>query len=146
MKNRRTSRTKTLILGRAMPLERRKYITRQMLRAAPDTLFVFGDNLARHGMGGQAKEMRGEDNAVGLPTKCSPYQYMDDGDLPTVMAVAANDIDKLRRHLRAGGKVIWPSAGIGTGLADLEYRAPSIAKFYDGVLADLIDNVATQDS
>lgn len=115
-----------------------------MLRAAPDTLFVFGDNLARHGMGGQAKEMRGEDNAVGLPTKRSPYEFMRDDDLPTVQAVAANDIDKLRRHLRAGGTVIWPGDGIGTGLADLQYRAPSIAKFYDGVLGELIDNGAAQ--
>lgn len=123
-----------------MPLERRKFITRAMMRAQPDALFVFGDNLARHGMGGQAKEMRGEDNAVGLPTKRSPYEYMQDDDLATVVATAGPDIGKLRRHLLIGGTVIWPEDGIGTGLADLHNRAPGIAKFYAGVLDGLIDS------
>jgi hypothetical protein len=35
-------------------------------------LFVFGDNEEREGRGGQAKEMRGEDNAVGIRTKRHP--------------------------------------------------------------------------
>lgn len=127
-----------------MPLERRKFITRAMMRAAPGTLFVFGDNLARHGMGGQAAEMRGEDNAVGLPTKRSPYEFMQDGDLPTVAAVARDDIAKLRKHLLAGGTVIWPEDGIGTGLADLRNKAPGIAQWYVGVLAALIDTAGEQ--
>lgn len=117
-----------------MPLERRKFVTREMLRASPETLFVFGDNLARWGMGGQAKEMRGEDNAVGLPTKRTPYEFMKDDDLPTVQAVVKDDIAKLRRHLRGGGTVIWPTAGIGTGLAALGANAPEIARWYDDVL------------
>ena len=47
-------------------------ITRADLRANPDTLYVFGDNMRRRGMGGQAAEMRGEPNAVGIPTKWRP--------------------------------------------------------------------------
>lgn len=55
-----------------------KYITRQMMRAEPTTLFVFGDNLAQVGYGGQAKEMRGEPNAVGIPTKRKPSRTAPD--------------------------------------------------------------------
>jgi len=52
-----------------MGIRTEKHITRQMLRAEPGTLWVFGDNLQRKGLGGQAKEMRGEPNAIGIPTK-----------------------------------------------------------------------------
>lgn len=41
-------------------IEYRDHITRAMLRAEPEKLFVFGDNFVRTGFGGQAKEMRGE--------------------------------------------------------------------------------------
>ncbi|KKL05458.1 hypothetical protein LCGC14_2605850, partial [marine sediment metagenome] len=53
-------------------IEYRDHITRQMLRDEPDTLFVFGDNMQRRGLGGQAFAMRGEPNAVGIPTKIFP--------------------------------------------------------------------------
>lgn len=53
-------------------IEYRKFITRQMLRDEPEKLFVFGDNFGRVGFGGQAKEMRGEPNAVGVLTKRFP--------------------------------------------------------------------------
>ncbi len=55
-----------------MPIIREPRITRQMVREHPDRLFVFGDNLARVGYGGQAREMRDEPNAVGIPTKKLP--------------------------------------------------------------------------
>ena len=42
------------------------------LRAEPDKIFLFGDNLKQAGYGGQAKEMRGEENAVGIPSKKAP--------------------------------------------------------------------------
>lgn len=47
-------------------------VTRADVRANPDKIFIFGDNLAGRGFGGQAKEMRGEENAVGVPTKKLP--------------------------------------------------------------------------
>ncbi len=116
-------------------------ITRAMLRADPLTLFVFGDNLQRRGLGGQAAEMRGEPNAVGLPTKREPSTllraYLRDADLALVQAAAAPDIARLTRHLAAGGDVVWPSAGIGTGRADLTRRAPAIARWYASVLDEL---------
>jgi hypothetical protein len=49
-----------------------KRIYREDLRNNPDFMFLFGDNLQRTGLGGQAKEMRGEFNAIGIATKKSP--------------------------------------------------------------------------
>ena len=115
----------------------RAWIERQMLRDEPEKLFVFGDNLARIGKGGQAKEMRGEPNAVGLPTKVSPSIYLSDSDLAKVSRAIRDDLDRLMAHLRRGGTVVWPSNGIGTGLAELDTRAPHVAEFYAAVLLDL---------
>jgi hypothetical protein len=44
-------------------------ITREMVQADRNTVYVFGDNVARHGLGGQAKAMRGEPNTIGVSTK-----------------------------------------------------------------------------
>jgi hypothetical protein len=116
-------------------------ITRRMLRAHPDWLFVFGDNLAQQGFGGQAKEMRGERNAIGLPTKRRPGRdpeaYFTDADLSEVQAAAAPALQHLTAHINAGGTVVLPAAGIGTGLADLPRRAPALSVWYDEVLLGL---------
>ncbi len=110
------------------------HITRRMLQAEPGTLFVFGDNLQRRGLGGQAKEMRDEPNAVGLPTKRSPATdpaaYLSDADLPAIQAATRQDLRRLAEHLLHGGAVVWPAAGIGTGRAELAERAPAIAHWY----------------
>ncbi len=110
-------------------IEYRDHITRAMLKAEPDTLFVFGDNLARLGLGGQVKEMRGEPNAVGIPTKATPRMgdgaFFSDADFIQWANAAARDVLRLCLHQ---GTIVWPSAGIGTGLAQLEERAPLIWK------------------
>ncbi len=49
-----------------------KYITRTIVQENPDILYVFGDNMTGTGYGGQAAQMRGEVNAVGVPTKWRP--------------------------------------------------------------------------
>lgn len=90
---------------------------------------MFGDNLAGWGKGGQAV-IRDEPNAVGIPTKHRPSwdedAFFTDADLDRFRAAAARPFCRLRDHLHAGGTVIWPSDGIGTGRAQLEERAPRI--------------------
>ncbi|RCK34586.1 hypothetical protein TH24_20540 [Thalassospira xiamenensis] len=112
-------------------IEFRDWITREMLRAEPDVLFVFGDNLARRGKGGQAAAMRGEPNAVGIPTKIRPSMddnaFFSNEDFEKWKAASIEDWRKLFAHVRAGGKVVWPSAGIGTDRARLNEKAPEIA-------------------
>ena len=101
-----------------------------MLRQSPDALFVFGDNLSRKGFGGQASEMRGEPNAVGIPTKRAPYMhesaFFNDNDLDEAGPAIKAAFARLFEHAQRGGTIFWPADGIGTGLAQLPTRAPSI--------------------
>ena len=101
-----------------------------MLIAEPTSLFVFGDNAQRRGLGGQAKEMRGEHNAVGIPTKHSPSMHQGsffiDSDLDYFIEISRSDFKRLFYHTNYGGTVVWPLDNIGTGLARLPERAPKI--------------------
>ena len=117
------------MVGRVLRL---KHISRAMVQADRDTLFVFGDNIARVGRGGQAAAMRGEPNTLGVPTKWRPglaeTDYFTDADAdlaqvrdPIILAFYA-----MREALSAGRNVVIPADGLGTGLADLPQRAPRI--------------------
>jgi len=116
-------------------IERRKFITRSMLRSEPDTLFVFGDNMIGRGFGGQAKEMRGEPNAVGIPTKCLPgmnaTDFFRDNDYDRAKIKIDAAFVRLFAHAASGGSIVWPADGIGTGLAELSTRAPKIWKLIE---------------
>jgi|SRR5882672_535220 len=124
-----------------MPLRTEKFITRAMLRAEPETLFVFGDNMLGKGDGGQAYHMRGEPNAVGIPTKWRPTMRDDaffcDRDIAPVLEVVVPIFQRLGSHLDAGGTVVWPEDGIGTGRAELRERAPAIYEMFRALRASL---------
>ena len=109
-----------------------KRYTRSEIRANPDTLYVFGDNLLQRGLGGQAKECRGEPNAVGIPTKRAPSMadsaFLSDADYDMVKPFIQSAFRRLAAH---GGDIVWPADGVGTGLAQLPQRAPLIATFID---------------
>ena len=49
-----------------------KLYTRKDIQADRSKVYIFGDNFARYGRGGQARECRGELNCIGIPTKRSP--------------------------------------------------------------------------
>lgn len=106
------------------------WFDRKEIRNNPDKLYVFGDNFAREGFGGQAKECRGEPNAVGIPTKREPSRedraYLSDADFDLWANKSAATFMRIAVALDDGKTVVWPSAGIGTGLAELERRAPKI--------------------
>ncbi|MFC4236413.1 hypothetical protein ACFOY8_14505 [Thalassospira xianhensis] len=114
-----------------MPVEYRDLYTRDMARAEPDTLFVFGDNMLRKGYKGQAAALRGEPNAVGIPTKNWPSSkdgaYLCNADFDRWKKASMNDWRRLFRHAKQGGTIVWPSGGIGTGYARLSACAPDIA-------------------
>ena len=107
-----------------------RWIARSFVRSRPEVLFVFGDNMAMTGYGGQAKELRGEPNTVGIPTKWKPSRdssaFFLDTDLPDVQPRIDEGFARLEAHLRAGGLVVWPEDGIGTGRACLKTCAPVI--------------------
>lgn len=107
-----------------MPLIYQHRIYRADLRANPDVLYVFGDNELRVGHGGQAGEMRGEPNAVGIATLRAPGAYWTERDAARQCAVLDTDFVPVVKALAAGRIVVWPLDGIGTGLADLERQSP----------------------
>lgn len=132
------------VLARAIGQSRLRHmpiITRSMLRANPDMLFVFGDNMLGTGFGGQAAEMRGEPNAVGIPTKraprMTPNAFFSDQDLPDALQAFEAPFRRLHAHLEAGGTIVMPEAGIGTGFARLAEKAPSIHEALERRLFDL---------
>jgi hypothetical protein len=113
-----------------MPLIELQFFDRAVIRANPEWLFAYGDNLAGRGFGGQAKEARGEPNAVGIVTKRAPSMvdsaFLGDGDLRAVRYLWRQAFDRLNAHLFAGGVVVWPASGVGTGRAELKTRAPEL--------------------
>ena len=113
-----------------MPLIESYRYSRANIRSHPDWLFAFGDNLEESGYGGQAREARGEPNAVGIVTKRAPSMaeaaFLEDTDLPSISFRWRMAFTRLNAHLMAGGTVIWPSDGIGTGRAQLATRAPAL--------------------
>jgi hypothetical protein len=119
------------------------HYTREEIRANPGAMVVFGDNLERIGLGGQAGAARGEPNAVGIPTLHGPAghedAYFSDADLDVAKAAIDPAFELLLGHLQAGGDVWWPSAGVGTGIALLPQRAPAVFAYIEGWLARLRD-------
>ncbi len=123
-------------------IQRLKYITREYVKANPDKLFFFGDNLEQRGFGGQAAAMRGEPNAVGIPTKKKPSReesaFFTDDEFeinksaieavlsPVFIAVSEKNIT-----------VVIPVDGLGTGRAELDKRAPQTFAYLQRRLADL---------
>jgi len=112
-----------------------KYITRGLIRVEPNALFVFGDNIKGAGFGGQAAQMRGEPNAVGIPTKWFPSgnesAYFKDSDFHAVVGNIDKAFGRLFMHAIGGGDIVWPMDGIGTGLAELPQRAPKIWNYIE---------------
>lgn len=120
-----------------------KMIYRVDLQANKNMLYIFGDNLDRRGMGGQAFEMRGEPNSFGIATKRSiSHSYPDDyffDSQPDTMEIIRNEFDRLQHHWihsKYEGMVI-PFDGLGTGLSRLPETAPSALAYINDRLQTL---------
>ena len=106
-----------------------KWITRSFVREHRDHIFLFGDNLARRGFGGQAAQMRGEPNAIGIPTKKLPSNdeeaFFTDAEFEQNKAAIDRTFERLYQMSSTVEQVVvMPSDGLGTGRAQLENRAP----------------------
>lgn len=114
-----------------MPIETQQWITRSDLRANPDKIYVFGDNVQRSGLGGQAKEMRGEPNAIGVVTKWAPSMsaraFFD--DTAACKMLVERDLLRIQQALDHRRTVVVPADGIGTGLSRLSSCAPNLDRF-----------------
>ena len=119
--------------GKVIRLSR---IYRADLRANPTIAFVFGDNMQGIGMGGQAGEMRGEPNAIGLSTKYRPTMdhqaFFSDDDMHSAARVAIDAaFDAIIAWLESGRDVVIPADGLGTGLSELPQRAPKVLSYIE---------------
>jgi len=125
-----------------MPVIRQRRYYRIDARNNPSVLYVFGDNDARKGYGGQAAEMLDEPNAVGVRTKKTPghsyrSDYYTDHEYDANMRKIEEDFRPIKQHLARGGIVVIPSDGLGTGLSDLEQYAPITGQKLNQMVADL---------
>lgn len=124
-----------------MPIEIMHRYLRQDLRSNPDKLFIFGDNFARRGLGGQAREARGEPNAIGIRTKKAPtYEdrdFLTDAEYGTNVTAILEDFQRVFEALQRGQVVVWPADGIGTGIAGLPARAPQTLQFINTLIDSL---------
>lgn len=119
-----------------------KYTT-NLCKENPDFLFVFGDNVKRRGCGGQAV-IRPMENTFGIATKWSPSRSHEDffsDDNTQSMNYILWDIEKLEllSNKRLYDKIVFPLHGFGTGLAELDVRAPKTFAFLNSLLHDRFD-------
>lgn len=110
-----------------------KWIKREDLQANPEVYYLFGDNTERWGTGGQAKEMRGEPNAIGIATKMTPTQgsnaYFSDDDFLANCRIIATDFRAAFQKRDMGHILVIPLDGLGTGLSKLPQKAPRTNRF-----------------
>jgi hypothetical protein len=94
------------------------------VKANPNKIYVFGDNLQRTGTGGQAV-IRNNPNAMGIVTKLKPTMnpdaFMSDDDIDMNRQNIDSDIRKIKNKNKT---LVFPKDGFGTGLAKLKEKAP----------------------
>ena len=131
-----------------------KFIWREEMKLNPHSIYIFGDNLKRVGLGGQAKEMRGEPNAFGIVTKLAPTYDPKDflKDTEENFDLVLRDFQALFNLVEKGTynygdglsyrirSLVIPEDGIGTGIANLKENAPLILKYINQVLFNDIPN------
>jgi hypothetical protein len=132
-------------------------IKRSDLRVNPKLAFLFGDSVEdngkpldqRIGKGGQAAEMAGEPNAVGIPilwkapNGTDEFAYFSDTKiLDEKLAEIKGIIDKAFAQINPGSKVVVPvdekgEINLGTGIAQLSTRAPSLLRYIESKIREL---------
>jgi hypothetical protein len=108
-------------------------ITKENISESPDNyVYIFGDNLLKIGLGGQAAVARqfvSCNKTFGIPTKRKPTSeedafFSDKQDEIDAVRESLRHIDELRKQQ----KVIVFFPNIGEGLAELPTRSPKIFK------------------
>lgn len=112
-----------------------KRYSRELIRNHPEAIFVFGDNMFRQGMGGQAQAARYETNALGIVTKKSPDHtneaFFYTPELKYYKWASYNDFNLLHMYAADKYDIVIPEDGIGTGLSRLQETAPNILNYIE---------------
>ena len=112
-------------------IETMDMFTEEIVKANPNKLFVFGDNMLRYGKGGQAI-IRDLPNTLGIVTKREPRTgkgaYFSDAE--DEMDTLLQDIRKLWLISRCNTftHIVFPTKGIGTGRARMKSKSPILYK------------------
>jgi hypothetical protein len=126
-----------------MPIIVQKFFTREDVRANRDRIYVYGDNDARKGTGGQAKACRGEPNTYGIRTKKAPDRapevYYYDSEFEQNITKIGADFRELEAMLHDGITAVFPEDGFGTGLALLKDNAPETLAYIEEWVALLME-------
>lgn len=105
-------------------------------------LFIYGDNDIGSGCGGQAI-IRKEPNACGIPTKRSPNNrdssFYRDSEYEFNVEKIDCAISIIKARLKTGKYkgIIYPISGLGTGLSQLDTRAPLTFKYLNKAIRKL---------
>ena len=98
----------------------------------PNKIYIFGDNLCGIGKGGQAI-IRDCSNAYGIPTKRLPSMNSDSffSDEFDEYEATKSAIEKLvvMKHSRKEVTFVFPTGGLGTGLAQMKTKSPKLFKY-----------------
>lgn len=111
-----------------MPIEFCDNFSVALCRENPDKIYVFGDNLIGKGKRGQAV-IRDEPNAFGIPTKRLPCLDRDTcffSDKEDEFIALTQTLGKLWALKVKGHTLVFPSNGLGTGLAQMNERSPRL--------------------
>lgn len=97
-----------------------------------DKVYVFGDNNARVGKGGQAV-IRDLVNTHGIRTKKGPnnrlVSFYSDGEYESNISKIDEDILSLKEKALQGKTIVFSSGGYGTGLSKLPKYAPKTLEY-----------------
>ena len=109
--------------------------TPEILKANPDKVYLFGDNLEKVGRGPGAGQaiIRDEPNAYGIPTKKSPRLFMTDKEYDANVKA----IDKAFASIPKDKTIVLPKDGLGTGRAQLKNKAPKTWSYLQKKLNEL---------
>lgn len=108
----------------------------ELCKANPNKIYVFGDNLIGRGKKGQAT-IRDCKNSHGVPTKRLPAMteeafFADRKDEREAVLYSLRMLYRLSKHYI----IVFPKAGLGTGLAQMGTKSPEIFKLMKSVLKE----------
>jgi hypothetical protein len=117
-----------------MNIEYTSDLTVGKCQSYPEYIFVFGDNLAGIGTAGQAI-IRHERNAFGIPTKRYPSMHIgaffkdNECEREHVLKSLRELYTLARKHT-----IVFPTDGVGTGMAKMQQYSPDIFKEMNDIL------------
>jgi hypothetical protein len=118
-----------------------KYYSVDLLNSKLDHLFIFGDNLIGKGLAGQAI-IRNCVNSYGIPTKKYPSNkhgsFFDDSEYEENIKHIKNAIDNIPKGYEY---IVFPTDGLGTGLAGLPTKAPKTFTFLNKYINDIFGKI-----